>query len=430
MNSDFVSIIRSSKTEAQKMTTEEEIFRSDNLRYCIEYLENVLVNYYYDPSLAKFTSPLTIAELLSFDRELYGLLQSVQTDEAFVAAWEGETEKVKNFVDAYPDYKDMPGPLKTTLINSAARKGFLNIVKYLVEQAHCSIDAQNQQHFYNALQRYNEDVLPFPGRGSTALYVAAYNGHDEVVEYLVKQGADYYKENQARETPVMNSLGGENRKVIEFFETYLIRGFSIEKKLEDIQYRPISEIEFKSQFDCIWEYMPLDEQTWLKFSDDESQELSLALLPSDHIVLPTSQSFIADSEDQNTATNLPQSTTMYLACQPLRITEDMSQSSVASNERQFGDFHLKTDKNKLDTISLIKFARTANQAITNDTSNISWIRCRGSSIANFDCYSLWQIMFTKHHSSAKSSAATLDVEQLPTRKSTSFRLHFKKMVLL
>ena len=58
---------------------------------------------------------------------------------------------VKRFIKQYPTFKDKPGLWETTLLYSAARNNHLDIVKYLIEKAHCSVNAQNQREIDFAL---------------------------------------------------------------------------------------------------------------------------------------------------------------------------------------------------------------------------------------------------------------------------------------
>ncbi|CAF4201623.1 unnamed protein product, partial [Adineta steineri] len=229
-----VSIIPSPKSTSDAEHTKEAKARSLEEKTCFEYLENFLVHYHYNPGIRKFTASLTVADLLPFYRDLKGLRESCT---AFPAAFLGEEDEVRVFVKNYPQYVDLPGPFRTTLLYSAARSGFGDVVKYLVEEAHCSINAQNQQHIDRALGQWDIDVIPFPSAGSTALHGAAYYEQHDVVKYLVERGADYYMKNQADETPIENSLKSK-KKINKYFEDYLIRGYFINKPLSCIAKRP------------------------------------------------------------------------------------------------------------------------------------------------------------------------------------------------
>ena len=97
----------------------------------------------------------------------------------------------------------------TTLLYSAARRKHLELVKYLIEEANCCINAQNEQHIEMALTGTSgsaPDVTNSALAGSTALHAACYYGYLDIVMYLVERGADYYLKNQAGETAISNTL--------------------------------------------------------------------------------------------------------------------------------------------------------------------------------------------------------------------------------
>ena len=82
---------------------------------------------------------------------LYVIFKSLASIDAFQAAWNGNLSIVKEFIKNYPTFKDKPGLWGTTLLYSAARNNHMNIVKYLIEIAQCSVNAQNEQHLEKAL---------------------------------------------------------------------------------------------------------------------------------------------------------------------------------------------------------------------------------------------------------------------------------------
>ena len=331
---------------------------------CLKYLSDFLYTYQYDRKQQKFTTSLATGTLHSFQRELQGLLASL---EAFPAAFNGRLDVVKRFIEAYPTFKDQPGLWETTLLYSAARNNHFNIVKYLVEEAHCSVNAQNQLDVVFALDAHATNYAPRPTAASTALHGACFNNHLNIVKYLVEHDADYFIKNQAHETPMMN--GERHSDIKSYFQDYLILSYSaaipeilpIQSIMNDTQ-RPIK--------DCMWEYKPFQDPKWYKFSVKEATLLHKALLPSEEF------------QQQ-----------VYL-----RVTKG------------------------LYSVSMIEFVRSGRHE-QDPKNNRAWIRCRGSSILNFDCYSIWQIMLIQHqkvHENADQTSS-LEVQQFPD----SFNSHFQ-----
>ena len=255
--------------------------------------------------------------------------------EAFKAAWSGQIPIVREFIENYPSLRDKPGPWRTTLLYSAAKNNHFDLVKYLVETADCSVNAPNGQDlgkYLSQTKSAGHDYEILAKAASTALHGACYNGHLAIVRYLVEQNADYYCKNQASETPITNIRDEDTR---QYFRQYLLLGYSyIRRDLSEI---PISE-EIQPIVDSIWEYKGLTDQTWITCSSEEFTELQ--------------QSF-------NT--------------QPFQSEIRLVQS------------------NQIYTLSIIQFLRTSQNPDSHH--NLDWLRCRGSSILNFNCHSIWQIMF-------------------------------------
>ena len=93
----------------------------------------------------------------------------------------------------------------------------------------------------------------------------------------------------------------------------------------------------------MWEYKPFQDPKWYRFSAHEATKMQKALLPSEEF-----------------------------------------QKQV----------YLEVAKG-LYSVSMIEFYRSGRHE-QDPQKNMAWIRCRGSSILNFDCYSIWQIMLIKH----------------------------------
>jgi hypothetical protein len=334
-------------------------------KVCSNYLLEFLHPYHYDRDQRKFTSPLIMGVLYSFHRELEGLLASV---EAFPAAYNGELQIVKKFIKQYPTYKDKPGLWETTLLYSAARNNHLDIVKYLIELAHCSVNAQNQRDVEFALDDCSPDFIPRPTAASTALHGACFNNHLNVVKYLVDHGANYFIQNQANETPIMN--GEHFVDIKNYFQDYLIINYSI-KAPERLPDRPIMNDDRRPIQDCWWEYKPFQDSKWYKFTLVEATELHKALLPSEEF-----------------------------------------QQQV----------YLKLEQS-LYSVSMVEFYRSGKHE-QDPQKNMAWIRCRGSSVLNFDCYSIWQIMLIQHKNVDKKEETTssLKVQHFPTMSDSHFKL--------
>ncbi|CAF3609413.1 unnamed protein product [Rotaria socialis] len=336
---------------------------------CQRYLLEFLCQYHYDDQDKKFTDSFTMESLYPFECALEGALTSIDT---FVAAWQGKLAPVRDFIKDYPTFKDKPGLHGTTLLYSAAKNNHLRIVKYLVEHVQCAVNAQNLQDLAKALSgatvkggsgHFNAN----PSAASTALHGACFDGHLEIVEYLIEHEADYFILNQAHETPIEN--GKRHDKIREFFEKFLILGYSqISRTLPEV---PITEkTTVTTMFDCIWEHKSLSNNEWHSFSADESKELSQSL-----IVLP----------DQEMKRDI------YL--------------SVRSDTY---------------TVSLIRFLRSGKNR--DPTNNLAWVRCRGSSIANFDCYALWQIMIVEHPNLKPNDLPSLEPVEVPRSYDSRFQL--------
>ena len=332
---------------------------------CLNYLLDFLHTYNYDRERREFTSPLNAGILHSFHRELEGLLAAVA---AYPAAFCGDLQTVKNFLEKYPNYNDKPGLWETTLLYSAARNDHFDIVKYLIESAHCSVNAQNQRDVDFALDSCGPDSVPKPGAGSTALHAACHNKHLNIVKYLIQHGADYFIENQANETPLMNSE--RYTEIKNYFQDYLIINYSIQSP-NNLPDRPIMNDNRRPIQDCWWEYKPFQDSKWYKFSAAKAIELHKVLLPSEEF-----------------------------------------QEQV----------HLRVEKG-LYRVSMIEFYRSGRNE-QDPQKNMAWIRCRGSSNLNFDCYSIWQIMLIQHDKIDKNLEITpsLKVQHFPTMSDSRFKL--------
>jgi hypothetical protein len=326
---------------------------------------NFLHQYEYGSQEKKFKKSFNRSTLSPFKRDLQGILASVY---AFPAAWNGDLKLVEEFITNYPAFKDKPGLWGTTLLYSAAKNNNMRIVKYLVETAKCSINAQNEQDLEKSLSASSTDIHVNPTAASTALHGACFNGHLNMVKYLLEHGADYSIRNQAQETPIMN--GQLHKDIKEFFQNYIVSGYSIKSKT--LPENTISEEKRQDIVDCIWEYKPFQDNRWFPFSPIESPELHQSLI-------------VKPGEEFKHEVFLRLRSTVY-------------------------------------SVSVIQFLRSGKDV--DRENNLAWIRCRGSSILNFDCYALWQMMFFKHSSvKSNTSTPTLKIYNIPTIYDSQFQIH-------
>ncbi|UJR32836.1 hypothetical protein I4U23_020298 [Adineta vaga] len=331
------------------------------------YLLDFLHTYQYNRTKKTFSPTLSIALLHPFQQDLKGLLAAL---EAFPAAFNGQLDIVKTFIQQYPAYKNKPGLWETTLLYSAARNNHLHLVKYLIEEAHCLVNAQNQRDVAFALGSSTKDYNPKPAAASTPLHAACFNNHLTIVEYLVDHGADYFIHNQAHETPTQNA---ESRsKIKKFFQDYLVLRYSMDAT-DRLPTYPIMDEDHRPLRDSLWEYKPFQDAKWYKFSSPEATELHKALLPSEQF-----------------------------------------QKQV----------YLKVAKG-LYSASMMEFVRSGRHE-QDQQKNMAWIRCRGSSILNFDCFPLWQLMIIQYDKSDKidkDTTPSLNIQHFPGMTDISFKLH-------
>lgn len=355
-----------------ELKTNIENYLTECLRHlskiCQKYLLNFLYQYEYDFDTEQFKNIFSRSSLPSFQLDLKAILASV---DAFPAAWNGNLTIVKDFVINYPSFKDKPGLWGTTLLYSASRNNKLNVVKYLIEIAKCSVNAQNEQHLEKILSKSIKSakihIEVNPSAASTPLHGACYNGHLDIVKYLIDQGADYFIRNQADETPIVN--GKHHSQIGDFFRNYLVLGYST--NLDILPNSTIMENTEERQIDCVWEYKPFDTNKWYQFSSNETEELQNSLI-------------------------------------------------LKSNEEFKHEIFLRL-RTTIYSVSTIQFLRSGKGV--DKENNLAWIRCRGSSILNFNCYSLWQIMFIKHPADQlDSSSPSLKIFNIPTIYNNQFKI--------
>jgi hypothetical protein len=341
-------------------------YRTRLNKTCKQYLFEFLNQYHYDEEKKMFSSSLTMDSLRPFALSLRGASASI---DAFTAAWDGKQNSVKDFIRNYPMFKDRPGLHGTTLLYSAARNNHMTLVRYLVEQEHCSVKAQNRQELEKALQTSNSsgNFSANPSAASTALHGACYYGHLDIVKYLIEHGADYFTRNQAGETPISNGLRWPD--IRNFFQQFLILGYS--QQSVSLPNEPLAEKKNSKVFDCIWEYKPFTEKQWSMFSLNESDELSRAML-------------VEPGQDNK------QSVYLRMGSVLCKVSFDHFLKSIESKEK---------------------------------ANKLSWVRCRGSSTWNFHLAPLWQIMIIQHRDLKVQDEPNLQALDIPRMIDHRFKLH-------
>ncbi|CAF1611893.1 unnamed protein product, partial [Adineta ricciae] len=328
-----------------------------------KYLLEFLVPYHFNEQQKRFTTSFSMDSLYPFECTLRGASASF---DAFQAAWNGDVPSVRDFVQNYPTFKDRPGLHGTTLLYSAARNNHFPLVQYLVEKGQCSVNAQNLQELDKALRIDDGKYRAYPSAASTPLHAACFRGHLGIVEYLIGHGADYFIQNQVEETPIDNGKRQDNIRA--YFENFLVLSYS--RGTGPFPKEPIKEKCSEDAFDSVWEYKPFEKDHWTLCTPKDAEQLNRSLLVKDDEEMEQKIYFVADS--------------------------------VISHVSPI--IFLRSEENK------------------GKKNHLSWVRCRGSSIWNFDCYAVWQIMLTKHRNVHTNHVPSLKAFQLPEIFDSRFRI--------
>lgn len=104
-----------------------------------DYLLDVLHPFHFQDD--RFNQPLTENCLASLKQSLNTLIDSLK---AYTAAESGDTAEVKAFFENHPDCKNKPLLNGFTLIYVAASNNRRPLLEYMIEQAGCDVNAQNQ----------------------------------------------------------------------------------------------------------------------------------------------------------------------------------------------------------------------------------------------------------------------------------------------
>ena len=350
--------------------------------YCSNYIGESLHPYEFDAEKRSFTEILSPNLLYPLKHTLKSLLVAAH---AYPAALRGKQEIVEAFLRKYPEYKNKPGFWGTTLLYSAAKGNWLNLVRTLVETFGCSVNAKNQGDLnYLLIDDYHAkgkrtSLLPYkpdPRLASTPLHAACYNNNLETVKYLFEKGADYYSRNQLGETPIQN--GRDHKAIQNFFREKLISSY-VNPSSCNLPQSPTLECYDRRPTDCIWEYKPIKSFEWEVFTPAEHEVLSAALHP-------------------------------------------------VGNRASFDPTTYLNVRKGIYNVNILIFFRAGRNQDPNPKKEDSsaWIRCRGSSILNFNMYCNWQLMFVKYDSKHKSNpnndTPLLNAEFLPSVYDSKFRI--------
>lgn len=353
LDNDEESSIEELQSVIEQHIKENLLTQTDTNKREIKYLLDFLEKHGFDRDKQKFTQDFNPGFINGFVNDLNKTRDSI---DAFRSAWSGEKEKVQKYVSNYPHAKNDYGPWGTTLLFTAARNNCMKLVTFLVEEAKCSVDAQNQQDLARVLKDHTSKDTGDrnPSAGSTALHAACYYGHLEIVKYLLQQGADCYLTNHNFETPMDNAVN--HSKIIEFFKTHLVLSYYAARTISNLPHEPIPEENEMITRDCVWEYKPLSDNKWYSFSATEADEFHKNML-------------------------------------------------VGDDDKYQHEIRLLVNRG-LYVVNMFDFIRSANDQTYNEKS--AWIRCRGSSMLNFSCFPLWQMMFTKYPNSTTEESRKME----------------------
>ena len=233
---------------------------------CRNYLLNIFYEYDFDERANTLPDSFTVDVLESFGDMLEGRLKAI---DVFHAAWNGDQSVVEEYVDKYGYLIDKSGLYETTLLYSAARNNHTDLVRYIIEDVGCSVNAQNEEY----LPKGQTSTSNKATIGSTALHAACYQGHLDIVKFLIAHGGDYFIKNSVGETPVENAKSKST--VRAFFKDFLVSSYSstsaslpTAKILDEIEAHSATTIS-----DCIWEYKPIAMNQWIAFSSDIAKQL-------------------------------------------------------------------------------------------------------------------------------------------------------------
>ena len=325
------------------------------------YLLNFLHEYDYRYDQRLFNTAFTNQSLTDFVQGLRALVASLS---AFRGAWHDDRAAVEEYVRKYPSLKDKSGPGGSTLLYLTAKNNHFDLTKYLIESAGCSVNALNQ---VNAAKRTtnlgldDDDMDFFSTAGETALHGACSNGHVEVVRLLVRHGADPSIRDQAGETAI--ARGKAYPKLIEVLhgsKSAPPSATSVEPKAIDV--------DEKYAEDGVWQYKPFSDHRWFSFSGFEAKRLRECLI-------------------------------------------------VKKDEKFKQECQLDVAKG-IYGVSMVSFLRSGRNL--NYEEGLAWVRCRGSSLTNFKCYSWWQIMFQKFPSAELNQSTRM--RTLPSNPDKDFRV--------
>jgi ankyrin repeat protein len=148
------------------------------------------------------------------NRELVDFLiaNGVKVSDFHFAAWRGDLDDVKRFVNQGVDVNVKDDQLNWTPLHWATFTAQRNVAEFLIAKG--------------------ADVNAGGDWNSTPLHYAVAHGHRELVEFLLAKGAEINKETSSGKTPLYDAVRVDNRDIVELL---IASGADIEAKNEDGQ---------------------------------------------------------------------------------------------------------------------------------------------------------------------------------------------------
>ena len=163
----------------------------------------------------------------------------------------GNLVAVKKYVNDGGDINAKRNGINTALY-AAAYNGKLDVVKYLLDQPGIDIN------------------LGEPNRKITPLHIAVIRGHTEVVESLLRAGADTNARDYAGRTPL--ELAGDNSIIKDIFEQQFSRNEQVELNSEDSTAPQVNEVITSTKSYEYTDYITLLIKQGLKGLNQEETE--------------------------------------------------------------------------------------------------------------------------------------------------------------
>lgn len=114
------------------------------------------------------------------------------------AAKRGDLDLVKRLIAEDASLVELSGEDDYTPLLISSRFGHAAIVEWLIESAGADIKAEDSE-------------------GENALYLSSFRGHLEVVSFLLKRGADFYRLDSIGSSPFLGAVFGEHVDIIDLY---------------------------------------------------------------------------------------------------------------------------------------------------------------------------------------------------------------------